>query len=116
MSTVQGTASSTTRFQRPDPITLRALLVRSFGLWIGARLLYMLVAAYGSLPVGIVPAGAPLFALAVGGLAIVDLRALRDDIFLADLGVGARHVFAIAAAVALACEILVAVLGGLVRG
>lgn len=110
MNTVQGTAGSPGRFQPPDPLTTRALLLRSFGLWIGARLIYMLVAAYAMMPVGIVPAVVPLFAAAVGGLAIIDLRAMRDDIFLANLGVGARHVFAFACGVALTCEAVVAVL------
>jgi hypothetical protein len=41
----------------------------------------------------------------VGGIAILDVRALREDVFLANLGVGARHVFSAAFGVALLVEL-----------
>ncbi len=49
----------------------------------------------------------PIFAAVVGAVAVLDVRALHEDTFLANLGVGARLVFAAAFVVALAAESII---------
>ncbi len=85
--------------------TARTLLVRSVFLWAVLRLV---IAAGGSaLGVGfaIAPAVIPLFAAVVGLVLVVDLKGVREDLFLANLGVGARHAFAIAFTASLTLEV-----------
>ncbi len=79
--------------------------MRSVFLWAVLRLV---IAAGGSaLGVGfaIAPAVVPLFAAVVGLVLVVDLKGVREDLFLANLGVGARHVFAIAFTASLTLEV-----------
>lgn len=97
-----------------DRLTRRSLVVRSLVIWLVLRIAF--TAANNMIPVPgdspglrLEPAVVPLFAVCVGVAAVLDLRALGEDTLLANLGVGARHVFAVAFGLSVVLETVLAV-------
>lgn len=95
-----------------DPVTRRALFLRAFGLWLAVRLVFTALSGLAGSGIRLAPLVIPLFAGVVGATALIDLRAVRDDTFLADLGIGARHVFGAAFVLALLVESAIALIAG----
>jgi hypothetical protein len=101
-------------------VLLRATLPRAPLFWLGVRLLLFVVERFGGDALSGQAAAHPLAgrgplfsgmaALLVALLVIIDTRALREDVLLANLGIGARHLAASAFAAALALEIACALL------
>jgi len=96
-------------------VLLRATLPRAPLFWLGVRLLLFVIEAIdGQAPAHpLVDRGAPFSAMAallVPLLVIIDTRAMRMDVLLANLGIGARHLAASAFAAAVAHEIACALL------
>lgn len=101
-------------------ILLRTTLPRAPLFWLGVRLLLFVVERFGSDSLGGPSPAHPLagrgalfsvtIALLVPLLVILDARAMREDMLLANLGIGARHLAASACAAALALEIACALL------
>lgn len=109
---------------RTDGPTVRRLARRGVLAWLGVRCALAIVPLVSGAPPALpTPAGsggvsdipaAPLYALlspktwgiaaAAGGLLAVDTRATREATFLAHLGIGGRHVFALGAAAACLTE------------
>lgn len=98
----------TARLRSPsiDVPTYRRLALRAFVLWALVRAAFALVALYASQPV-VGSSAAP--SVMVAGLVVLlldlDVRATREALFLAHLGIGRRHIAALTASIAGAAEL-----------
>jgi hypothetical protein len=98
-----------------DRLTVRTLAVRSLILCVLIRAtVTFLGVLLGMGGFGLEPGAGLMLAPVVGGVFLIDLHATRETTFLANLGVGARHAFAIAVVVTIAVEIVIAVIALLV--
>jgi hypothetical protein len=96
------------RFHIIDHLTLRTLAVRALVLWLLLRLVVATVGAFADVAaLGLEPGPALLLAPVVGVVFLIDLHATREITFLANLGFGARHAFAIAIGVTIVMEALI---------
>lgn len=94
---------------RAAAILTRAAIPRAPLFWIGIRLIVFLLGGLaGAHPLPpwapSSPAGATLTAAATALLVHVDVRVVHEDVLLANLGIGARNIIAMAFATALALE------------
>jgi hypothetical protein len=115
LNTVQGTAASQRRFQLIDRLTLRMLATRALVLWLLIRIVLAVLGAFaGAGDLGTELGAEPILAPIVGVVFLIDLHATRETTFLANLGVGARHAFAIAIGVTVVMEALIGLIARLV--
>jgi len=111
---VQGTAVSHKRFHIIDRLTLRTLAVRALVLWLLIRMMVTVLSAFAGAGTLGLESAALIMAPLVGVVFLIDLHATRETTFLANLGVGARHAFAIAVAVTIAMETSIGLIARLV--
>lgn len=96
---------------RTAAFAARAVVLRAALFWIALRGAPFLVGAIAGIrPVRFFAPLPPILLLAVPALVLIDARVMREEIFLADLGIGARHIAAAALAIAIALELAVVLL------
>jgi hypothetical protein len=82
---------------------VRDVIVRSAVLWLLLRLAWIVLAAWSDSDPSV--GFNPINVVAVAALVLVDARALRERVFLANVGIGERHLAVGAASIALALEV-----------